>query len=304
MKPLNHTERTTRLWKFTLFYLLALALPLVASYFLFSDGSVAVENEKLKRELQRTRTEQFALLTQLDTLTGRLKHIELTDRQLRTESNDLVIGDLNKRTQDDLNTIDLTLRDLRGDSAKMQFVTNKRIAQNVLRDFDLFRSNRSTIDFLRQSLDKKGIDVSGREQVAAELAQTKQLLATYQAAAANRPPPMASGGGGGGGGNSGGGGGNSSGGNARNADLQRRLQESVSQVALLNDQVNFANADCLRLRASGLSKDRRKDMLEQARKGFVAILQNPSSEDMKDSVEKMIDSIDKELGRKRGLFGN
>lgn len=301
MKPLNHAERTTRLWKFSLFYLLALALPLVASYFLFSDGTATAENQKLKLELQRTRDEQQKLLAQLDTLTGHLQRIELTDRQLRTETNDLVIGDLKKRTQDYLNSIAVTLSELRRDSTQMQFVTNKRLAHNVLRDFDLFRSNRSTVDFLRESLDKRGIDVSGREQMAAELAQTKQLLATYQAAAANRPAPVASGGGGGGGG-----GGGSSASSARNADLQRRLQESLNEVALLNDQVSFEKADCLRLRASGLGKEQRKEMLEQSRKGFVAILQNPNStsESMKGSVEKMIDSIDKELGRRRGLFNN
>ncbi|MBO0359112.1 hypothetical protein J0X19_14220 [Hymenobacter sp. BT186] len=294
MKPLNHAERTTRLWKFAVFYVLALALPLLASYYLFSDGSIADENQKLKRELERTRDEQHKLLVQLDTLTGHLQRIELTDRQLRTESNDLVVGELNKRSQDYLNAIAVTLSELRRDSTKMQFLTNKRLAHNVLRDFDLFRSNRNTVDFLRQSLNKSGIDVSGKEQLAAELAQTKQLLATYQAAAANRPAPVMNSGGGGGGGNGGGG---------RASDLQRRLIASNEQVALLSDQVNFANADCLRLRASGMSKEQRKEMLEQSRKGFVAILQNPSSEDMKASVEKMIDSIDKELGRKRGIFG-
>ena len=292
MKPLNHAERTTRLWKFALFYLLALALPLAAAYYLFSDTSTANENQKLKQELVRTRDEQQHLLTQLDTLTGHLQRIELTDRQLRAESNDLVVGELNKRSQDYLNAIAVTLSELRRDSTRMQFATNKRIAHNVLRDFDLFRSNRNTVDFLRQSLSKQGIDVSGKEQLAAELAQTKQLLATYQAAAANRPTPVSSGGGGG-----------SSGSSARAADLQRRLQVSNDQVALLTDKVSFANADCLRLRATSMSKEQRKEMLEQARKGFVSILQNPSSDDMKASVEKMIDSIDKELGRKRGLFG-
>ena len=301
MKPLNHAERTTRLWKFLVFYVLALALPLLASYFLFSDNSIADENQKLKRELERTRDEQQRLLVQLDTLTGHLQRIELTDRQLRIESNDLVVGELNKRGQDYLNAIAVTLSELRRDSTKMQFQTNKRLAHNILRDFDLFRSNRNTVDFLRQSLDKKGIDVSGKEQLATELAQTKQLLATYQAAAANRPAPVMSGGGGGGGGSGISGGGGSGG--ARALDLQRRLQASNEQVALLSDQVNFVNADCLRLRATGMSKAQRKEMLEQARKGFVAILQNPSSEDMKASVEKMIDSIDKELGRKRGIFG-
>ncbi|UOQ74795.1 type VI secretion system transmembrane protein TssO [Hymenobacter cellulosilyticus] len=195
MKPLNQAERTTRLWKFALLYLLALVIPVTASYFLFSDGATAAENARLKKELAQTKDEQQRLLTQMDTLTKHLQRIDFTDRELRAETNDVVIGELNKRTQDYLNSIALSLNELRRDSARMQMVANKRIAQNVLRDFDLFRNNRSTIDFLRLSLDKRGIDVSGKEELAAELAQTKQLLATYQAAAANRPAPMPSGGG-------------------------------------------------------------------------------------------------------------
>lgn len=295
MKPLNQAERTTRLWKFTLLYLLALTIPVGAAYFLFSDGTVAAENARLKQELNQTKDEQRRLLTQMDTLTKHLQRIDFTDRQLRSESNDLVVGELNKRAQDYLNSIALSLNELRRDSAKMQTVANKRIAQNVLRDFDLFRNNRSTIDFLRQSLDKRGIDVSGKEQLAAELAQTKQLLATYQAAAANRPSPMPSGGGGGGGGGSGG-----SGGGLRAAELQRNLLDAQQQVSLLEDKVTFANADCLRLRAAAVGGKRRREMLEQARKSYLTILQNPSSNDMKETVEKMVEVIDQEL--KKGIF--
>jgi hypothetical protein len=297
MKPLNHTERTTRLWKFTLYYVLALALPLVASYYLFSNDTVAEENKTLKRDLERTRIEQHKMLTQLDTLTGYLQRIEANDRQLRVESNDLVVGDLNKKNEDHLNSIAVTLSELRRDSTTMQYPTSKRFANNMLRDFDLFRSNRNTVDFLRKSLDKSGINTSDREQLAAELAQTKQLLATYQATAAaaanNRPAPTPR--------NDGGGGGGSRGGNS--GDLKARLEASTDQVAFLSDQVKFANADCLRLRAASMNREQRKEMLEQSRKGFVAIVQNPSSDDMKETVMKMIDMIDKELGRKRGLFG-
>ncbi len=299
MKPLNHAERTTRLWKFTLYYVLALALPLVASYYLFSNDTVAEENKILKRDLERTQIEQYKMLIQLDTLTGYLQRIEANDRQLRVESNDLVVGDLNKKNEDHLNSIAVTLSELRRDSTTMQFPTSKRFAHNMLRDFDLFRSNRNTVDFLRKSLDKSGINTSDREQLAAELAQTKQLLATYQATAAaaanNRPAPAlrSDGGGGGGGGARGG----------SSGDLKARLEASADQVALLSDQVKFANADCLRLRAASMGREQRKEMLQQSRKGFVAIVQNPSSDDMKETVMKMIDMIDKELGRKRGLFG-
>ncbi|HLK97877.1 MAG TPA: hypothetical protein VK364_08920, partial [Hymenobacter sp.] len=164
-------------------------------------------------------------------------------------------------------------------------------------------SNRNTIDFLRQALKDKGVDVSDCEKIQAKLDRAESTLAIFQAAAANRPAPPPSGGGGGGGGRRGGGrsGGNNN--NANSANLQHLLDESTAEVAVLTDKVAFANADCLRQRATGMGSAQRKEMLEQARKGFIGIIQQPSSPEMKSSAEKMVDMIDKELGRKRGLFG-
>ena len=297
MKPLNQTERTTRLWKFTLFYVLALALPLVAFYFLFSDGSIAAENKRLKDELQRTREEQQRMVVYLDTLTHHLQRIDQTDQMLRGETNDMNIGRFNTKNQDNVNSIAAVLSTIRADTMRMQ-TTSKQLAVSTLRDFELFRSNRSTIDFLRQALKDRGVDVSDCEKMQAQLDQAENKVVILQAALSNRPSV-----GGGGGGNSGGGGGSSGGGSRNSGELQRTLADSQNEVALLTDQVAFANADCLRLRAVGMNKEQRKEMLEQARKGFVAINQHPSSDNMKESVEKMIDVIDKELGRKKGIFG-
>ncbi|UOQ74796.1 hypothetical protein [Hymenobacter cellulosilyticus] len=69
---------------------------------------------------------------------------------------------------------------------------------------------------------------------------------------------------------------------------------------MLEDKVTFANADCLRLRAAAVGGKRRREMLEQARKSYLTILQNPSSGDMKETVEKMVEVIDQEL--KKGIF--
>lgn len=294
MKPLNQAERTTRLWKFTLFYILALALPLLASYYLFSDGTIADENQKLKRELEQTRNEQKRLVVYLDTLTNHLRRIDQTDQLLRDETNYMIIGRLNTKNQDNVNSIASVLSAIRSDTTTMKVPTSKMLASSVLRDFELFRSNRNTIDFLRQALNEKGVNVTDCEKLQARLDKAESTLAIFQAAAANRPAPAASGGGGGGGG-----GGRSS----NSGDLQRRLQASLLEVKVLTDKVAFANADCLRLRASGKSSAQRKEMLQQARKGFIEILQEPSSQEMKSSAEKMVDAIDKELGRKRGLFG-
>ena len=79
MKPLNQPERRTRLWQFSLLYLLALLVPLGASYYLFSNSSIADENARLKLELDRTHEEQTRLVTRFDTLTRHLQRIDGID---------------------------------------------------------------------------------------------------------------------------------------------------------------------------------------------------------------------------------
>lgn len=287
MKPLNQPERRTRLWQFTLLYLLALLIPLGASYYLFSNRSIADENARLKKELDRTHEEQARLITQFDTLTQHLQRIDAVDQRMRVENNDLVLGKLATSNQDYLNSIAVNLSQLRNDSAQMQIPAHRLIARNVLRDFDLFRSNRSTIDVLRQQLAKNGDDTRSAERMAAELAQAKQQIIMLQASL-NRPAPMPSGGGGGG----------SQVPPPPNANA--RLQ-----IALLTDQVAFAEADCLRQRAldhKARSKER-KQLLEQSRTAFINILQDPATEDLKASIEKTLEPINVELGRPPRFFG-
>jgi hypothetical protein len=287
MKPLNQPERRTRLWQFTLLYLLALLIPLGASYYLFSNRSIADENARLKKELDRTHEEQARLITQFDTLTQHLQRIDAVDQRMRVENNDLVLGKLATSNQDYLNSIAVNLSQLRNDSAQMQIPAHRLIARNVLRDFDLFRSNRSTIDVLRQQLAKNGDDTRSAERMAAELAQAKQQIIMLQASL-NRPAPMPSGGGGGG----------SQVPPPPNANA--RLQ-----IALLTDQVAFAEADCLRQRAldhKARSKER-KQLLEQSRTAFINILQDPATDDLKASIEKTLEPINVELGRPPRFFG-
>jgi hypothetical protein len=286
MKPLNQPERRTRLWQFTLLYLLALLIPVGASYYLFSNRSIADENVRLKKELDRTHEEQARLITQFDTLTQHLQRIDAADQRMRVETNDLVLGKLATANQDYLNSIAVNLSQLRNDSAQMQIPAHRLIARNVLRDFDLFRSNRSTIDVLRQKLAKNGDDTRMAERMAAELAQAKQQVIMLQASL-NRPTPMPSGGGGG------------------SQTLPPPNASSRLQIALLTDQVAFAEADCLRQRAldhKARSKER-KQLLEQSRTAFINILQDPATDDLKASIEKTLEPINVELGRPPRFFG-
>jgi hypothetical protein len=288
MKPLNQPERRTRLWQFVLLYLLALAIPLGASYYLFSNRSIADENARLKKELDRTHQEQGRLLVQFDTLTHHLQRIDATDQQLRSEANPIVLGKLTTNNQDYLNAIAVGLNQLRLDSAQMQIPAHRRLTRDILRDFDLFRSNRTTMDALRQDLVKRGEAAQGTERLSEQLNQARQQIIMLQASL-SRPPAAPSGGGGG---------------------AAAPAPPSVSaalrqQIALLQDQVAFANADCLRQRAlekKSRSKER-KQLLQASRTAFIQILQAPATEDLKQSVEKTLEPINVELGRAPRFFG-
>ena len=287
MKPLNQPERRTRLWQFALLYLLALAVPLGASYYLFSNNSLADENARLKKELDRTRLEQKQLVTRFDTLTQHLQRIDVVDQRLRDEKNDLVLGRLATSNQDYLNDIAVGLSQLRLDSAQLQVPAHRQLVRDELRAFDLFRSNRSTIDALRGQLAKSGADAQSSARLAEELAQTRQQVVTLQAASISRPVAP-----------SGGGGGGPSVAPPASAGLKL-------QVRLLQDQVAFANADCLRQRAldhKARSKER-KQLLQESRTAFIKILQDPATDDLKQSIEKTLEPINVELGKEPRFFG-
>ena len=286
MTPLNQPERRTRLWQFSLLYLLALLVPLGASYYLFSNNSLADENSRLKQELDRTHQEQQQLVARFDTLTHHLQRIDLVDQRMREENNDLVLGRLATNNQDYLNDIAVSLSQLRLDSAQMQIPAHRLLVRDELRDFDLFRSNRSTIDALRQELARRGADAQGSARVAEELAQAKQQIIMLQASLSRPAPaaPAASGGGG--------------------APAPRPDAGAKLQIALLQDQVAFANADCIRQRAlERKSHKERKVLLEQARTAFIKILQDPATDDLKQSIEKTLEPINVELGRPPRFFG-
>jgi hypothetical protein len=286
MTPLNQPERRTRLWQFSLLYLLALLVPLGASYYLFSNNSLADENTRLKRELDRTQKEQTQLVTRFDTLARHLQRIDAVDQRMREERNDLVLGRLATTNQDYLNDIAVSLSQLRLDSTQMQIPAHRKLVRDELRNFDLFRSNRSTIDALRQDITRQGASAQTSAHLAEELAQAKQQIIMLQASL-NRPAPapVASGGGGG-------------------SVAPRPDAGAKQQIALLQDQVAFANADCIRQRAlERKSHKERKVLLEQARTAFIKILQDPATDDLKQSIEKTLEPINVELGRPPRFFG-
>ncbi|MGI4835806.1 MAG: hypothetical protein ACRYFK_20300 [Janthinobacterium lividum] len=288
MKPLNQPERRTRLWQFSLLYLLALAVPLGASYYLFSNNSLADENARLKKELDRTHQEQQQLVVRFDTLAHHLQRIDVVDQRMRDEKNDLVLGRLATSNQDYLNDIAVGLSQLRLDSAQLQVPAHRQLVRDELRAFDLFRSNRSTIDALRGQLTRSGADAQNSAHLAEELAQAKQQVITLQAASISRPPQVAAGGGGGG------------------PSLIPPPSAGLKlQVRLLQDQVAFANADCLRLRALDhkVRSKERKQLLQDSRTAFIKILQNPATDDLKQSIEKTLEPINVELGKEPHFFG-
>lgn len=296
MKPLNQPERRTRLWQFALLYLLALLVPLVASYYLFSNKSIAEENVRLKVKLDRTLEEQTRMVTRFDTLTQYLRRIDAIDLQMMAEPNPNVQSVLLLRNQDYSNAIAARLSELRNDTAQMQVPAHRQVARNVLRDFDFYRSARNTIDRLRQDVAKFGEGAEGSNRLVAELASTRQeasaarqQVVTLQAALA---AASARGGGGGGGGGG-------------SAPVAPPSNASRLQIELLRDQLAFAEADCQRQRALAFkprSKERRQ-LLNESRTAFIQILQDPATDALKQSIEQTLAPINVELGREPRFFG-
>lgn len=292
MKPLNQPERRTRLWQFSLLYVLALLVPLGASYYLFSNNSLADENSRLKQELDRTHQEQGRLVAQFDTLSRFLVRIDGADQQILANPNELVRGKLDVAIKDNLNNIAVGLSQLRLDSAQMQVPAHRLLARNVLRDFDLFRSNRSTIELLRKAAGLSGEAVASSNRLQQQLDQSQQRVILLETALAQLRASANNSGGGGGGA-------------AVAIQPPPASAGAKLQLELLRDQVAFAEADCLRQRAldhKSRSKER-KQLLEQARTAFIQILQNPATNDMKASIEKTLEPINIELGRPPRFFG-
>ena len=289
MRPLNQPERRTRLWQFALLYLLALLVPLGASYYYFSNSSIADENARLKKELDRTHEEQDRLVMRFDTLTQHLRRIDAIDLQMMGQSNPNMRSVLLLKTQDYGNAIAARLSELRNDTTQMQVTAHRQLSRNILSDFDYYRSTRNTIDVLRQEVAKSGEGAKGCDRLITELASAKQDAAaarqqvvTLQAALSavprgpgGPPPPVPA------------------------------SSDSKLQIALLRDKVAFAEADCLRQRAidhKPRSRER-KQMLEQSRTAFIQILQAPATENMKQSIEQTLGPINVELGREPRFFG-
>ena len=300
MNSLNQPERRARLWQFSLLYLLALVIPLGASYYLFSNSSIADENARLRAELDRTRQEQTQLVTRFDTLTQRLQHTIAIDLQMsKTKQDDLLeLGKYTTQNQDNMAAIVNTLSKLKEDSAGMTVPAHRQLASNLLRDFTLFRSNRGTIDLMQQELNRSGDAAKGNVALAAELSQVKQENVMLKAIANSRPAVPAS---------------------APAAaaaapaphpkpSSQGAAAPSVStllKIEELKDKVAFAEADCMRQRGLDFKAGsrERKQLLEQSRTALLQVREDASTAEMKQNVEKALESINVELGRPARFFG-
>lgn len=285
MTPLNQPERRTRLWQFSLLYLLALLVPLGASYYLFSNNSLADENARLKKEVDTARQEQQLLVARFDTLNRQMLRIDVVDERLRGVQDPVVQGRLNTQNQDNLTDVATSMSQLRADSARLQVPAHRRLVRDELRFFDQFRATRNSLNTLQDQLAKSGKAVQENARLASELASCRQQIALIGAV---RPPAQPSGGGGGGG--------------DRPAEAPSAAYRQ--QLAQLRDQVAFANADCLRQRAfdhKPRSKERRQ-LLEQARTSLIQVMQASSNPEFKQSTEKILEPINTELGRPPRLF--
>lgn len=273
-------------------YVAALLVPLVLSYFWFSNSSVSTDNAQLKAEIVRLTSQlnnsghaqdddskaQIQMLAHFDKLTQLLERISAVDQQLRDSHNDANL--LNSKNADNLRDMEGELSELRHDSA--QHLVPAALAHNVLRDFLLFRSNHGNAITLHQQLARSSGMAKDSARLTEELRQAKEQIVLLQAVKPApapcppaRPAPAAA---------------------AASSTLAPNT-ELLHQVDDLRGQVAFAKADCIHQRAlenDPRSKERTQ-LLKDARRALSNIPQDPLSGNLRRDINNTIGIIDNQL---------
>ncbi|MFD2934204.1 hypothetical protein [Spirosoma flavum] len=202
MEPLNKPERQQAFGRFMGVYCLSLSLPLLAVYLLFSAPNFVLKQENAR--LNETLTEQTQkLLKRMDGVTGDLKTLQTTD-QAYLKATDIEKGSLKSQLSGLESGLQQQVNGLKTDTAQLQPL-NKQLSRGIIGAYDAVLTYRNSISYLRDVLEKEGIDASQMDKLTAALTQTRQenemlkiMAAKPAAAAAPVAAPAPSGGGGGG----------------------------------------------------------------------------------------------------------
>lgn len=196
MEPLNKPERQQAFGRFIGVYCLSLSVPLLAVYLLFSAPNYVLKQENAR--LNETLTQQSEkLMKRMDAVTTDLKTLQTTD-QAYLKATDIEKGSLKNQLSGLENSLQQQVNGFKVDTAQLQPI-NKQFSQDIIGAYDAVLTYRNSISYLRDLLEKKGIDASQVDKLTAALVQARQenemlkILATKPAPAT---APVATGGGG------------------------------------------------------------------------------------------------------------
>ncbi|GAB4024264.1 hypothetical protein [Spirosoma gilvum] len=197
MEPLNKPERQQAFSRFLGVYCLSLSVPLLAVYLLFSAPNYVLKQENAR--LTETLNEQTQkLMKPMDGVTANLKTLQITD-QAYLKATDIERGSLKTQLSGLESGIQQQVNSLKADTVQLQPV-NKQLSHGVINAYDAVLTYRNSISYLRDLLDKKGIDASQIDKLTAALTQARQenemlkLLAAKSSAPAAAPAPSGGGG--------------------------------------------------------------------------------------------------------------
>ncbi|AKD55111.1 hypothetical protein [Spirosoma radiotolerans] len=198
MEPLNKPERQQALGRFMGVYCLSLSLPLLAVYLLFSAPNYVLKQENAR--LNETLTEQTQKLRKpMSGVTTDLRTLQTTD-QAYLKATDIEKGSLKAQLSGLENGLQHQVNNLKADTATLQPL-NKQLSHDIIGAYDAVLTYRNSISYLRELLEKEGIDASQVDKLTAALTQARQenemlkILAAKSGAPAPVAAPAAGGGG-------------------------------------------------------------------------------------------------------------
>ncbi|GAB2530530.1 hypothetical protein [Spirosoma aerophilum] len=196
MEPLNKPERQQAVGRFLGVYCLSLSLPLLAVYLLFSAPNYVLKQENAR--LNETLTEQTQkLMRPMAGVTSNLQSLQTTD-QAYLKATDIEKGSIKTQLSGLENSLQRQVNGLKADTSQLQPL-NKRLSHDIIDAYDAVLTYRNSISYLREVLEKEGVDASQVDKLTAALTQARQeneLLKIVAAKTATAPAAAPSGGGG------------------------------------------------------------------------------------------------------------
>lgn len=198
MDAINKKQRTLAIWQFAFIYGCSMIIPFVAAAFFFSTptDTLEQENEKLRIAL----SEQVKLNVRLEKMVKQLASLEDNDKAYLNATTDLDRGNLKRSIDESENMIRSAVYDLKRDTASFKEDSAKIFSKNILLLVDATLTYRNTIAYLREALQKNGVNTQAVDKLNAELSARDDKIHGLEVllaqAVAARPVPSSGGGGG------------------------------------------------------------------------------------------------------------